>query len=57
VESADAAPTPDAIAGFAWREERVAKGLSDWRELVASRLPKTNRVLEAAGLAPLRAQE
>src|SRR5262249_3656891 len=28
VESADAAPTPDAVAGFAWRQERVAKGLA-----------------------------
>jgi hypothetical protein len=26
VESADAAPTPDAVAGFAWRRERVAGG-------------------------------
>jgi photosystem II stability/assembly factor-like uncharacterized protein len=55
VESADAAPTPDAVAGFAWRRERVAAGLARWREFLASRLPKANRVLEAEGRAPLRA--
>jgi hypothetical protein len=57
VESADAAPTADAAAGFAWRKERVAAGLASWRDFVATRLPKTNRVLESEGLAPLRADE
>jgi len=57
VESADAAPTPDAVAGFAWRRERVAKGLVDWSEFLASRLPRANRVLEREGLPALRAEE
>jgi photosystem II stability/assembly factor-like uncharacterized protein len=57
VESADAAPTPDAVAGFAWRQKRTADGLAAWREFLASRLPKTNRVLEAQGLPPLGAGE
>ena len=55
VESADAAPTPDAVAGSRWRSAAVEEGLTAWREFVATRLPKTNRVLQAAGLTPLRA--
>jgi photosystem II stability/assembly factor-like uncharacterized protein len=57
VESADAAPTPDAVAGFAWRKERAAAGLASWRDFVATRLPKANRVLESEGMAPLRAAD
>lgn len=57
VESADAAPTPDAVAGFAWRREKVAAGLAAWRDFVATRLPKANRVLESEGLSPLLAAE
>ena len=53
IESADAAPTPDAIAGFAERGKLVEQGLARWRKLLATDLADANRVLEAAGLAPL----
>jgi hypothetical protein len=53
VESADAAPTPDYLTGFAERRKMVAAGLARWQELLASDLPKVNRSLEGAGLSPL----
>jgi hypothetical protein len=53
VESADAAPTPDAVTGFAERRKTVAAGLARWRDVLASDLPKANKSLEAAGLSPL----
>ena len=56
VESADAAPTPDAITGFAERRKLVTEGLARWRDLLASDLPKANKSLEAAGLSPLKAE-
>jgi hypothetical protein len=56
VESADAAPTPDAITGFAERRQLVAEGLARWRDLLASDLPKANKSLEAAGLSPLETE-
>jgi photosystem II stability/assembly factor-like uncharacterized protein len=56
VESADAAPTPDAVTGFAERRKLVASGLARWQDLLASDLPKANRSLEAAGLSPLKAE-
>jgi photosystem II stability/assembly factor-like uncharacterized protein len=56
VESADAAPTPDAISGFAERRKLVTQGLARWQDLLASDLPKANRSLEAAGLSPLKTE-
>ena len=56
VESADAAPTPDAVTGFAERRKMVAQGLARWRDVLASDLPKTNKLLEAAGMPPLKAE-
>jgi len=53
VESADAAPTPDALRGFAERKKLLAEGLGRWHELIANDLPKLNASLGAAGLAPL----
>jgi hypothetical protein len=53
VESADAAPTPDEIAGFAKRRDRVRASLARWREWLATELPKVNGPIEAAGLPPL----
>ncbi|MGE5414886.1 MAG: hypothetical protein ACM3NW_11960, partial [Syntrophomonadaceae bacterium] len=54
VESADAAPTPDALAGFAGRREALARGLAAWNAFVAARLPEVNRALRAGGLDELR---
>jgi photosystem II stability/assembly factor-like uncharacterized protein len=54
VESADAAPTPDAVTGFGQRRDAVEQGLSGWRAFLGAELPKTNRALEAAGLPALR---
>ena len=55
VESADAAPTPDAMAGFAERGEAVAQSLAAWQAFLGAELPKANRALAAAGLPALRA--
>ena len=54
VESADAEPTPDAVAGFADREEMVEEGLAAWKTFLAAELPKANRALEAASLPSLK---
>jgi hypothetical protein len=53
VESADAAPTPDAVTGFAERRKLVATGLARWQEVLATELPKANRSFESAGLPPI----
>jgi len=50
VESADAAPTPDVLAGFERRREDVSKGLSLWKDFLDAELPSLNRALETAGL-------
>ena len=57
VESADAAPSPDAAVGFGERKESVERSLAGWRAFLDSELPKTNRSLEAASLPALRATE
>jgi photosystem II stability/assembly factor-like uncharacterized protein len=54
VESADAAPTPDAQTGFARRRKMVSEGLAGWQDLLATDLPKANKALETAGLPPLK---
>jgi photosystem II stability/assembly factor-like uncharacterized protein len=53
VESADAAPTPDAVAGFAERRQMVAEGLARWSAVLATDLPKANASLGTLGLPPL----
>jgi hypothetical protein len=50
VESADVAPTPDALAGFERRRAEVSRGLSHWKGFLDTELPALNRALEAAGL-------
>jgi hypothetical protein len=55
VESADAAPTPDAVAGFGQRRAAVDQGLAAWNEFVAKRVPEVNRALRSGGLAELSA--
>ncbi len=56
VESADAAPTPDAITGFEQRHKMVTEGFARWRDVLAHDLPKANQSLEAAGLPPLKTE-
>jgi len=53
VESADAAPTPDALLGFEARRALVDQGLTAWRGFLDTELPKANRALAAASLPPL----
>jgi photosystem II stability/assembly factor-like uncharacterized protein len=53
VESADAAPTADALEGFRRRREMAAQGLARWRELLGSDLVRANAALRTAGLPPL----
>jgi photosystem II stability/assembly factor-like uncharacterized protein len=54
VESADAAPSPDAVTGFAERRKMTAQGLARWQELLGADLSRANASLGAAGLAPLK---
>jgi hypothetical protein len=53
VESADAAPTPDAVSGFDARHALVEQSLAGWRGFLDAELPKANRALAAASLPPL----
>jgi photosystem II stability/assembly factor-like uncharacterized protein len=46
VESADAAPTPDALTGFAERRKLVDQGLARWQAVLATDVPKAGIVLE-----------
>jgi len=54
VESADAPPTTDAVAGFAARRELVSQGLDQWTKLVTVSLPKMNSALKSSGLPVLK---
>jgi hypothetical protein len=54
VESADAAPTPDARTGFAERQKMVEEGLERWRDVLGTEFPKVNVALAGAGLEPLK---
>jgi hypothetical protein len=47
VESADAAPTPDALAGLAERRKLVDQGLARWKALLATDVPKAGIALDA----------
>ena len=54
VESADAAPTPDARTGFVERKKLVESGLARWGDVLAVAKPKADEALRRAGLAPLK---
>jgi photosystem II stability/assembly factor-like uncharacterized protein len=56
VQSADAAPTPDALTGFAERKKLLADALGRWQGVLANDLPKLNASLRAAGLPPLKTE-
>jgi photosystem II stability/assembly factor-like uncharacterized protein len=54
IESADAAPTPDALSGFLQRRSTLSQSLSRWQSLLQTDLPRVNESLTAAGLAILK---
>jgi photosystem II stability/assembly factor-like uncharacterized protein len=53
VESADTAPTPDAVKGFEHRREAAERSMAAWEELLRTDLPRVNRALAAAGVGAL----
>jgi len=53
VESADGAPTPDALKGFEVQRAKAAKAIADWQKLKAVREPALDAALKAAGLPVL----
>jgi hypothetical protein len=54
VESADTAPTPDAVEGFRRRSEIAEQGLAAWRQFRATEVPRVNGALAASGLPALK---
>jgi hypothetical protein len=53
VESADAAPTPDLLSGFAQRKEMFSRTLPRWEAFLREDLPRLNASLAAAGIPPI----
>jgi len=53
VESADVAPTPDAITAFQRERQAVQKALVQWKELRTRDLPRLNASLKQANLPPI----
>jgi photosystem II stability/assembly factor-like uncharacterized protein len=53
-ESADAAPTPDLLAGFRLRRAAVSETLPRWEALLREELPRVNDSLAAAGLTAIK---
>jgi hypothetical protein len=53
VESADAAPTPDAESALAQRREEATAGLAHWRGFLEKELPAVNSALRAARMPVL----
>jgi hypothetical protein len=56
LESADGAPTPDALEGFELQKAKAAQAIADWQKLKAARVPPLNAALKAAGLPALGGQ-
>ncbi len=54
IESADRAPSPDAVTGLTERRKLVATGLSNWQHVLDTEVVEANKLLESAGLAPLK---
>ncbi|MGH8378124.1 MAG: WD40/YVTN/BNR-like repeat-containing protein, partial [Gammaproteobacteria bacterium] len=54
VESADAAPTPDARTGFKRQQKLLAPVMQQWRQLQLADLPQMSAALQNAGLTPLK---
>ncbi|MEP6993475.1 MAG: hypothetical protein ABI968_03060 [Acidobacteriota bacterium] len=57
VESADAAPTPDALTGFEQRRKAAGLGETRWADFLRSEVPILNKRLNAAGLPPISIDE
>jgi photosystem II stability/assembly factor-like uncharacterized protein len=53
VDSADGAPSPDALKGFALQKANAAKAAAAWQKLKAAREPGLDEELKAAGLPVL----
>ena len=53
VDGADAAPTPDAIAGYVAAKALLDRALADWRALKSTSLDAVNAELRQAGHEPL----
>jgi hypothetical protein len=51
VESADAAPTADAVTAFAHNQTMTRKILGEWEEFKTKDLPRLNESLRQANLA------
>jgi photosystem II stability/assembly factor-like uncharacterized protein len=56
VESADAAPTRDALTAYAMSRQGAEKALGRWKQILARALPELNERLRGAGLAPISAE-
>ncbi len=56
VESADGAPTPDALKGFDKQGKLADKAMTGWQGLKATRLPSLDAELKAAGLPSLESK-
>jgi photosystem II stability/assembly factor-like uncharacterized protein len=54
VESADTAPTTDAISGFNKQRRATQAALAAWDRFKTARLPALNTALQQAGLPPLK---
>ena len=53
VESADAAPTADAVSAFAHDQQLTRKIMGEWEEVKSKDVPKLNESLRMANFAPL----
>jgi photosystem II stability/assembly factor-like uncharacterized protein len=53
VDSADAAPTPDAQSGYAAAKALLDRELAEWKDFKATKLAAMNAKLRAAGQKPL----
>jgi hypothetical protein len=54
VESADAAPTPDARTGFKLQSKALEPVMQKWRQLQLTDLPQMNAALQKAGQPALK---
>jgi hypothetical protein len=57
VQSADLAPTADAVAAFRRDQQALEKALAQWNEIKTQDLPKLNASLKQANLQPVSLEE
>jgi hypothetical protein len=53
VDGADAAPTPDALRGYATHRALLNTTLADWARFKAIAMPRLNAQLQSVGVAPI----